>query len=205
MHIFAALGLSGLITFIVFPSVLDLENLTPQLTELKQKMEPLTLKMKMLDVNMKDDSAAKPASGGDPGHQEAQLLDHTSLIAEHASLLATFKTLESKHLDQTNEFEKLRRDHHSQEIKFNKLRQDYQCKQTEFASQQVLHNDLQREHTTLKDDHETLKTQHQELQSKVEDSKRSESIHWCFFRSIVLSKVLCVNKNNELWLENTIK
>ena len=46
--------------------------------------------------------------------------------------------------------------------------------------------------------------QHQEMQPKVEDSKRSVLIHWCFLTSIVFSKVLHANENNELWLENAL-
>ena len=152
-------------------------------------MEPLEsqltkLKMKISHVDADDKSAVKPSSRRDTWPREAQLPEHTSLMAEPSSHLATFKALERKYLDQQTEFEKLRCDLQSKQTECVKLRHDYQCQQTKFVSQQAVHNDLQREHTILK-------TQHQELQSKVEDYKRSESIHWCFLTSIFISQVLC--------------
>ena len=174
-HIYKALGINELLTFIPFLFTLAIENLTPQMTELNQKMEPLALKLKMLHVDAKDDSAANRASGGDPGHQETQLLGHTSLMAEHMSLLATFKTLERKHLEQTNEFEKLRGDHQSQQTELEKLRHDHQSHQTkseklrrDYLSQQTELMKLRHDHQSQHAELEKLRHDHQSHQTESE-------------------------------------
>ena len=145
-----------------------MEHLVSQLTELK---------LKMLHVD-DDESASKPTSARDPEHQAIQLLDHTILLAEHASLQATYKVIERKHMDLMKKFDMKQKNEESLQAEVEKLTWGYRSKQADFTSQQATLVDLQKEYTKLKADHHDLESQHRNLQSRVEDSKRSESFLW---------------------------
>ena len=154
-----------------------MKSLTSQLTQLKQKMEPLAsqlieLKLNMLHVGGDDEPATTVLPVGDPGLQESQLAEHTNLMAEHASLHATLKAIERKHVDLMKTFDMKQKERESLQGEFEKLNRDYLSKQDEFTLQQATLDGLRKEHTKLKADHQNLETQHRNLQSRVEDSKR---------------------------------
>ena len=147
----------------------------------------IELKLGLLHVGGTEESAAKSASGGDPGHQQTQLPDHINLIAEHASLQETHKAIEMKCKDLVQKLDTKKREEESLQVEFEKLNRQFHSKQANFTSLQATLDDLRKEHTHLKDDHKILETQHQELQSRVEDYKRSEFFFIMYIESIMAS------------------